>query len=96
MVDTGHGFGRSLGDCRPALPKVPKYQMAKTQTEKHWKSCNQSKVEIRVNEKKTELFHPSVVIGTRVFRTLGKSQKKSVAIFWIFREKFLAKNTVRR
>ena len=33
VVDTGYGLGRSLGDCRPALPKGPKYQMVKTQTE---------------------------------------------------------------
>ena len=26
-VDTGHGLGKSLGDCRPALPKGWKYQM---------------------------------------------------------------------
>ena len=31
-VDTGYGLGRSLGDCRPALPKVPKYQIVNTQT----------------------------------------------------------------
>ena len=34
-VDTGHGLGKSLGDCRPALPKGWKYQMVKTQTERH-------------------------------------------------------------
>ena len=33
VVDTGYGLGRSLGDCRPALPKGQKYQMVKTQTE---------------------------------------------------------------
>ena len=27
VVDTGYGHGRSLGDCRPALPKGGKYQM---------------------------------------------------------------------
>ena len=32
VVDTGYGLGRSLGDCRPALPKGRKYQMVKTQT----------------------------------------------------------------
>jgi hypothetical protein len=32
VVDTGYGIGRSLGDCRPALPKGQKYQMVKTQT----------------------------------------------------------------
>ena len=35
VVDTGYGLGRSLGDCRPALPKGRKYQMVKTQTESH-------------------------------------------------------------
>ena len=34
-VDAGYGLGRSLGDCRPALPKGRKYQMVKTQTESH-------------------------------------------------------------
>jgi hypothetical protein len=33
--DTGYGLGRSLKDCRPALPKGRKYQMVKTQTESH-------------------------------------------------------------
>ena len=32
VVDTGYGLGRSLGDCRPALPKGRKYQMVKRQT----------------------------------------------------------------
>jgi hypothetical protein len=32
VVDAGYGLGRSLGDCRPALPKGCKYQMVKTQT----------------------------------------------------------------
>ena len=31
VVDAGYGLGRSLGDCRPALPKDRKYQMVKTQ-----------------------------------------------------------------
>ena len=35
VVDDGYGLGRSLGDCRPALPKGQKYQMVKTQTESH-------------------------------------------------------------
>merc|ERR1712083_1077966 len=35
VVDTSYGLGRSLGDCRPALPKGRKYQMVKTQTESH-------------------------------------------------------------
>ena len=35
VVDTGYGLGRSLGDCRPELPKGRKYQMVKTQTESH-------------------------------------------------------------
>ena len=35
LVDTSHGIGRSLGDCRPGLPKGWKYQMFKTQTESH-------------------------------------------------------------
>ena len=35
VVDTGYGLSRSLGDCRPALPKGRKYQMVKTQTESH-------------------------------------------------------------
>ena len=35
VVDAGHGIVRSLGDCRPALLKGPKYQMVKTQTEPH-------------------------------------------------------------
>ena len=35
VVDAGYGLGRSLGDCRPALLKGPKYQMVKTQTESH-------------------------------------------------------------
>ena len=35
VVDTGYGLGRSLRDCRPALPKGPKYQIVKTQTESH-------------------------------------------------------------
>ena len=33
VVDIGYGLGRYLGDCRPASPKVGKYQMVKTQTE---------------------------------------------------------------
>ena len=32
VVDAGYGLGRSLGDCRPALPKGRKYQMVKAQT----------------------------------------------------------------
>ena len=35
VADTGYGLGRSLGDCRPALPKGRKYQMIKRQTESH-------------------------------------------------------------
>ena len=35
VVDTGYVLGRSLGDCRTALPKGPKYQMVKSQTEPH-------------------------------------------------------------
>jgi hypothetical protein len=35
VVDTSYGLGRSLGDCRLALPKGRKYQMVKTQTESH-------------------------------------------------------------
>ena len=35
VVDTSYGLGRSLGHCRPALPKGRKYQMVKTQTESH-------------------------------------------------------------
>ena len=35
VVDTGNGLDRSLGDCRPVLPKGRKYQMVKTQTESH-------------------------------------------------------------
>ena len=35
VMDTGHGLGGSLGDCRPALLKGRKYQMFKTQTESH-------------------------------------------------------------
>ena len=35
VVDTSYGLGRSLGVCRPALPKGRKYQMVKTQTESH-------------------------------------------------------------
>ena len=34
-MDTGNGLGRSLGDCKPALPKGQKYQMVKKQTESH-------------------------------------------------------------
>ena len=30
VVDAGYGLGRSLGDCRPALPKGQNYQMVKT------------------------------------------------------------------
>ena len=33
VVDAGYGLGRSLGDCRPALPKGQKYQIVKTQTQ---------------------------------------------------------------
>ena len=35
VVDTSYGLGRSLGNCRPALPKGRKYQMVKTQTQSH-------------------------------------------------------------
>ena len=35
VVDTGYGLGRSLGDCRPALPEGRKNQMDKIQTESH-------------------------------------------------------------
>ena len=35
VVDTSYGLGRSLGDCRPALPKGRKYQMVKTQCQSH-------------------------------------------------------------
>ena len=35
VVDTGYALGRSPGDCKPALPEGPKYQMVKTQTESH-------------------------------------------------------------
>ena len=34
-MDAGNGVGGSLGDCRPAVPNGPKYQMVKTQTESH-------------------------------------------------------------
>ena len=37
VVDTSYELGRSLGDCRPALPKGQKYKMVKTQTERHIK-----------------------------------------------------------
>ena len=30
VVDTGSALGRSPGDCKPALPEGPKYQMVKT------------------------------------------------------------------
>ena len=33
--DTGYGLGKSLGDCKPALPKGRKYQMVKKKTESH-------------------------------------------------------------
>ena len=33
VADASYGLGRPLGDCRPALLKVQKYQMVKTQTE---------------------------------------------------------------
>ena len=33
VVETGCGLGRSLGDCRTAVPEEWKYQMVKTQTE---------------------------------------------------------------
>ena len=36
VVDTGYGLGRSLGDCRPALPKGRKYQMVKTESHNRW------------------------------------------------------------
>ena len=52
LVDTSFGLRRSLGDCRPALPKGRKYQLVKTQTESHvrrpvvWtKACNESWVQ---------------------------------------------------
>ena len=32
---TVYGLGRSLGDCRPALPEGRKCQMVKSQTESH-------------------------------------------------------------
>ena len=32
---TSYGLGRSLGDCRPAMPKGRKYKKVKTQTESH-------------------------------------------------------------
>ena len=35
VVDSTYGLGRSLGHCRPALPKGRKYQMVKTQTQSH-------------------------------------------------------------
>ena len=35
VVDTRYGLGRSLGDCRPGLPKGQKYQIVNTQTESH-------------------------------------------------------------
>ena len=42
VINSRRGFskgtalsGRSLGDCRPGLPKGRKYQMVKTQTESH-------------------------------------------------------------
>ena len=35
VVVTSYGLGRSLGHCRPALPKGRKYQMVKTQTQSH-------------------------------------------------------------
>ena len=35
VLDTGYELGRSLGDCRPALPEGQKYQTVKTQTESH-------------------------------------------------------------
>ena len=31
VVDAGYELGRSLGDCKPALPNGRKYQMVKTQ-----------------------------------------------------------------
>ena len=35
VVDTGNGLDRSLGDCRPVLPKGRKYQMVQLQTKSH-------------------------------------------------------------
>ena len=35
VVETSYGLGRSLWNCRPALPKGRKYQMVKTQTQSH-------------------------------------------------------------
>ena len=35
VADTSYGLGRSLGHCRPALPKGRKYQMVKTQIQSH-------------------------------------------------------------
>ena len=35
VVDSSYGLGRSLGHCRPALPKGREYQMVKTQTQNH-------------------------------------------------------------
>ena len=35
VVDSSYGLCRSLGHCRPALPKGWKYQMVKTQTQSH-------------------------------------------------------------
>ena len=35
MVYTGYELGRSLGDCRLALPEGLKYQMVKIQTESY-------------------------------------------------------------
>ena len=43
MVDTGYGLGRSWGYCGPALPKDPKYQMIKTQTEPRDKAISLNK-----------------------------------------------------
>ena len=32
---TSYGLGRSLGDCRPAMPKGRKDQMVETQADSH-------------------------------------------------------------
>ena len=66
VVDTGYWVVRSLGDCRHALPKGPKYKMVKTQTESHKKTKNLltiASLRIRV---------PSILFSSTIDVTLGE------------------------
>ena len=86
VVEASYGLGRSLGHCRPALPKGRKYQMVKTQTQ----SQDRRPVVYTNRWQIWVLFSFELLWGTANFVTqaFGDSPKLSstgLAIQWLIR-----------